>query len=395
MKNNENQTKQLEERMIRIQIADATGHTALMLTPGQTQEFVEQQGDKWIFVDNKLVREAELDDVNWTEVESVRVMPGLVGGAGSEELNQSLLEEILCNSREEIFQYEDGELWKDGRNHRANAFIQCFQSSLDSNSKALTLLKGVLEENPDKIRIGRNNILIFGDLGSYCIAIENLLLSFHNVYSQNSFAGFESVEIHPKDRWIRSCPTACIQVDSGRHIPSIDTLTGLVLGLMNDKLSFTTPDMRNLRAGLISLYGYDTSPISDVLENYLIQNYPSLEKLDGEFVVSGTDGWKWFIGFSDPEITGYSISSSIKDGPKRLIVEDTRKDNMAWFCLETILEKVTKWPRELRQGDPDFIFENSAGFIRMCNSNKTFAKIRRDAYSNDSFGLNKLRSECQ
>ena len=52
-----------------------------MLTPEETQEFVEQQDNKWIFVDNTLIREEDLNSVNWSEADSVRVMPGLVGGA--------------------------------------------------------------------------------------------------------------------------------------------------------------------------------------------------------------------------------------------------------------------------------------------------------------------------
>ena len=53
----------------------------ILLTPEETQEFVEQQDNKWIFVDNTLIREEDLNSVNWSEADSVRVMPGLVGGA--------------------------------------------------------------------------------------------------------------------------------------------------------------------------------------------------------------------------------------------------------------------------------------------------------------------------
>ena len=70
-----------EEKLLRIEIADASGHQTLMLTPEETQEFVEQQDNKWIFVDNTLIREEDLNSVNWSEADSVRVMPGLVGGA--------------------------------------------------------------------------------------------------------------------------------------------------------------------------------------------------------------------------------------------------------------------------------------------------------------------------
>ena len=87
------------EKLIRIEVADQTGHQTLMLSPEQTQEFVEQQDDKWIFVDNMLVRESELWNVNWAEIESVRIMPGLVGGQNGHDESGSLLEAILTRSK--------------------------------------------------------------------------------------------------------------------------------------------------------------------------------------------------------------------------------------------------------------------------------------------------------
>ena len=172
------------EKLIRIEVADQTGHQTLMLSPEQTQEFIEQQDDKWIIVDNMLVRESELWNVNWAETESVRIMPGLVGGQKELDESESLLEAILAQSREHAFTKEEGVNWKDGRIDRANGLIKCFEESLDSNKKALTMLKGVLEENSDSIRVARNNIVILGDLASYCVPIRGLLVPFHNVYSE-------------------------------------------------------------------------------------------------------------------------------------------------------------------------------------------------------------------
>ena len=120
-------------KLIRVEIADETGHQTLMLSPEQTQEFVEQQNDKWIFVDNMLVRESELWDVKWSETESVRIMPGLVGGSTEDNQNESKLEAILTRSRKHAFPHVDGEVWKEGRIERANGLIGCFEESLDSN----------------------------------------------------------------------------------------------------------------------------------------------------------------------------------------------------------------------------------------------------------------------
>ena len=188
-----------------------------------------------------LVRESELWDVKWSETESVRIMPGLVGGSTEDNQNESKLEAILTRSRKHAFPHVDGEVWKEGRIERANGLIGCFEESLDSNRNALSLLKGVLEENSESIRVARNNIVILGDLASYCIPIRNLLIPFHNVYSESSHSGFRTVEIHPKDHWIEKHQSACIQVRSDPQIPSIDTLVGLLLGLMNDRVTFLAP----------------------------------------------------------------------------------------------------------------------------------------------------------
>ena len=362
-------------KLIRVEIADETGHQTLMLSPEQTQEFVEQQNDKWIFVDNMLVRESELWDVKWSETESVRIMPGLVGGSTEDNQNESKLEAILTRSRKHAFPHVDGEVWKEGRIERANGLISCFEESLDSNRNALSLLKGVLEENSESIRVARNNIVILGDLASYCIPIRNLLIPFHNVYSESSHSGFRTVEIHPKDHWIEKHQSACIQVRSDPQIPSIDTLVGLLLGLMNDRVTFLAPDMQPLRTALMGLYGFDKSPISEVLEEFLANAYTSFEKSGGRINVSGTDGWKWHIEYSDPEVNGFAISSSIKGGPERLIVENTFYDSFWWGGLEYILERVTRWPRAIKSGKDADVLSNSKGFERMCKTDKVFARL--------------------
>ena len=48
-KTNETNNKQ-EAKLIRIEIADASGHQTMMLSPEKTQELVEQQDNKWILL---------------------------------------------------------------------------------------------------------------------------------------------------------------------------------------------------------------------------------------------------------------------------------------------------------------------------------------------------------
>ena len=125
----------------------------------------------------------------------------------------------------------------------------------------------------------------------------------------------------------------------------------------------------------MGLYGFDKSPISEVLEEFLANAYTTFEKSGGRINVSGTDGWKWHIEYSDPEVNGFAISSSIKGGPERLIVENTFHDSFWWGGLEYILERVTRWPRAIKSGKDADVLSNSKGFERMCKTDKVFARL--------------------
>ena len=75
------QANQDEGKLIKVEVADpAHGHQTLMLKPKETQEYLSSQSDKWIFVDNEFTQSENLSLVNWNTTETVRVLPGLVGG---------------------------------------------------------------------------------------------------------------------------------------------------------------------------------------------------------------------------------------------------------------------------------------------------------------------------
>ena len=93
------------------------------------------------------------------------------------------------------------------------------------------------------------------------------------------------MEVHPKDHWIRNYKSACIQVKSDPQIPSIDTLTGLLLGLMNDKISFLDSRMSQLRTALIALYGLEKSPITEVLEEFFAKSHTNFERVNGRITI--------------------------------------------------------------------------------------------------------------
>ena len=83
---NTEQANQDEGKLIKIEVADpAHGHQTLMLKPKETQEYLSTQSDKWIFVDNEFTQSENLSLVNWNTTETVRVLPGLVGGMNDNE----------------------------------------------------------------------------------------------------------------------------------------------------------------------------------------------------------------------------------------------------------------------------------------------------------------------
>ena len=68
------------EHKIEVQITDKTGQTDLVLSPAETVETIQQNSSSWIYVDNSLTDPGQIDEANLSTVESVRIMPGLVGG---------------------------------------------------------------------------------------------------------------------------------------------------------------------------------------------------------------------------------------------------------------------------------------------------------------------------
>ena len=76
----ENTGKNHQYKTIVVEIADVSGHQTLMLKPQETIEVIEKNCDKWIFVDDQLVDYQNVPEVDWSQIESVRILPGLVGG---------------------------------------------------------------------------------------------------------------------------------------------------------------------------------------------------------------------------------------------------------------------------------------------------------------------------
>ena len=68
------------EHKIKVQIADKTGQTDLVLSPAETVEAIQQNSSSWVFADNRMVQANQMDEANLSTVSKVRILPGLVGG---------------------------------------------------------------------------------------------------------------------------------------------------------------------------------------------------------------------------------------------------------------------------------------------------------------------------
>ena len=80
MKHENKQEENTQEKMITVEIADVTGHQTLMLKTQETIEVIENNSDKWIYVNNQLIEHQHVPEIDWNQAESVRILPGLVGG---------------------------------------------------------------------------------------------------------------------------------------------------------------------------------------------------------------------------------------------------------------------------------------------------------------------------
>lgn len=213
--------------------------------------------------------------------------------------------------------------WKALRSQRSQDFLSLFDEALEKNRVGLGFLRGIMEENPDRVRIGHENLLVIGDLASYCVPVSELIGTFTNPYTIVG-SGMPQVEIHPKWKWVGNNEYACIQSGADREKPATDSLASLVLALLDDKSLFH--DENNLRTALIRTYGFEISPISEVLSEFIESKGGSLAPNLSQITVEGTHGFVWYLEGGDPEARSFQLSSSYKGGPRRIHSEDVWDD---------------------------------------------------------------------
>tara|TARA_R100000008_G_scaffold83376_1_gene68732 strand:+ start:1085 stop:1285 length:201 start_codon:yes stop_codon:yes gene_type:complete len=65
--------------MIKVKIADTTGHTELMYSKNDTEliNLLASSSEAWIFADNKLV---SANDIDLNSVQTIDILPPMVGG---------------------------------------------------------------------------------------------------------------------------------------------------------------------------------------------------------------------------------------------------------------------------------------------------------------------------
>jgi hypothetical protein len=132
--------------------------------------------------------------------------------------------------------------------------------------------------------------------------------------------------VHPKDHFVSNESRACIQVEASEEIPAGDIIASYLLGLSNDLVTWTKPNMSPLRDALLQTYGLTLSPLTEPLVKYLNETHSATMDIKrGYLNLAGTNGFIWRIGFGNPLVYGFSLEMK-KPRQKnwQLISEDTR-----------------------------------------------------------------------
>ncbi len=75
------QTMENDRVTTTVEVADQSGHSTLQLTKEETLERVSDSPGAWVFANNQMVQPQQLQNADWGTVGTVRIVPGLVGGA--------------------------------------------------------------------------------------------------------------------------------------------------------------------------------------------------------------------------------------------------------------------------------------------------------------------------
>ena len=66
--------------MFEVEIADASGHSTVLMSKNEIAEKATQTQGSWVFVNDQLVSSGDIAEMNLEAGSRIRLMPGLVGG---------------------------------------------------------------------------------------------------------------------------------------------------------------------------------------------------------------------------------------------------------------------------------------------------------------------------
>ena len=256
------------------------------------------------------------------------------------------------------------EEWKSQTSDRTEAFLTRLRDTSDLHMIAINCLGGVFERNPDRLRIGHRNIIIIGHLALYAIPIEQIMAAFLNPWANRT--DLPRVEVHPLSGWVRRHNSACIQPPGASEEPGPDTIAAICEALLADSSLFMIESMTTFRSALFGTYGYGISPITEVLTVFLKQHGAEVDLEDGEIVIPGSYSWKWHLQFGDPEVSGFTLYSSIRDGPRRMHIADTNDTSEFSIspleCISSVMSQLRRAPRSLLHPNDQYGIRNSDEF---------------------------------
>ena len=264
------------------------------------------------------------------------------------------------------------EEWMSQASDRTDAFITGLQETSNLHVMAINCLEGVFERNPNRLRIGHRNIIIIGDLALYAIPIKPLMAAFLNPWANRS--DLPRVEVHPLSGWVRKHASACIQPPGASEEPGPDTIAAICEALLADSSLFLMEPMTTFRDALFRTYGHGISPITGVLTEFLKKRGADLDLASSEIVVPGSYSWKWHLQFGDPDVSGFTLHSSIRDGPRRMHIVDT--EELSEFSMSP-LECIGQLVSQLRRA-PRSLLDPKKGYGDICNSDQFRTAVARD-----------------
>ena len=254
---------------------------------------------------------------------------------------------------------------KKGRQQRTQNLLDEITESQRLNLVGLEFLRGILEDNSKRVYHGvverpNSNLIVRGELANYCIPLEPIIQSFSNPFAVNSPEGLPPVEVHPLGKWVRNHAPACIQPLDHSEIPGTDSLGILVVGLLSDSDLFTDPAQTSFRNAILSTYGKIQSPISNLYSDFLQKQYgATIDYVAGEISIKGTHGFTWYLGgLNDPDVSSYSLSSSVRTGSRRIHTEDTFHCMADCKRLRYLLPLLSKAPRIFLEQEDDDLAES-------------------------------------